>query len=785
MNIKTILVTGICLWSMVGLTACGGGGEGSTPTQENTGGDNTGSDNTGGDNTGGDNTGGDNTGGDSTGGDNTGGDNTGGDNTGGDNTGGDNTGGDNTGGDNTGGDVTPVGNIAGTVSSEVTDIKVCQLYLYDNAVTNFADAFDQNHANFQTPSSPITDTAPISTSAISTSGEYSFENIETGNYKLVLNCLVGQDIQDESQLVDDPIQYDGHTIPNPAGITPNTLSITVTADATSNNDFVDSRVKPVVDDTVDVIVKADMTDLNNHQAELHDMWSTINRISPTNGVTAISGLKANLVRMLGGIKKNVDGTNVPDLDYDIASYNEQTNKYEYNFQPLVNRINTIVKNTNSKNINEIYQIVLDQPPWAFQRGHSFIPDDQPYDGISFKESQRVSHYGNSLPPKDKVAYNEFLQATINHLVAEYGEETVLSWRFRIGTEIETPDHWYGSEQDFVEHFANSVNAIRAVLPNAKIGLHTRTPNFVYKNGTVTNYKGEKIKSFASALIEYCYDNDIKYDFWGVSDYPFITQASTRDPKTKYDQFFKALVEHPKWQQGTVIDVEEYSVITRMGFVAPIYAYITSDSPQADTFNVALTDEFYQNNVNQVFQWGLRNGDKPWPVEIFATMFGKPRISADVNAETVGSVVVTDVNDNSIEAVTYHYDPQSLEAKNDRNVKLTFNVDKPEGTTFYYRKKLAAPKNHAYYNFMAQPSASGWLKTDKNYYNKYGAPGIVLNDTGLAQWENYQNPTPMAWTQWQSDSTIARSDGESGSQVNVSSVLPLFSFEKTQIKWTAN
>ena len=124
----------------------------------------------------------------------------------------------------------------------------------------------------------------------------------------------------------------------------------------------------------------------------------------------------------------------------------------------------------------------------------------------------------------------------------------------------------------------------------------------------------------------------------------------------------------------------------MGFVAPIYAYITADSPQADTFNIALTDEFYRHEINEVFQWGLRNGDKPWPVEIFKTMLGQPRIDVDVNVNTVGSIVVTDLSDNSIQAVTYHYDPRDLEAENNRQVKLSFKVDKPIGTTYTYRKK---------------------------------------------------------------------------------------------------
>lgn len=734
MKIKTILATSICLWSVVGLTACGSrDSSGSSDTQPEQNQPDTGDNNTGSDNSGGDNSGGDN----------------------------------------------KNGEISGKVISDITNTSTCQLYLYDQSVTKFADAFDQTHDDFNMPESGINGTAPLSTSSISESGNYHFTNVEPGSYKLVLNCLVSQDVQDQSQLVDDPIQYNGFNIPNPDGIVPNIVSVSLTDNSAVNEDFIDSRIKPDIDENADVVVKVDVTDPNARQATLHDMWGTINRIAPKNGVTIIDGLKVNTVRMLGGIlKTDENGNKVPDLDYDIASYNEQSKEYEYNFQPLVNRINAIINKGHN-----LHQIVLDQPPWAFQTGYTFIPEGQK-DGIHFRENERISHYGNSLPPKDKEAYNQFLQATISHLVSVYGEETVLSWRFRIGTEIETPDHWYGTEQDFVEHFANSVKAIRAVLPQAKIGLHTRTPSFVYKNGTVTNYKNEPIKSFANAIIEYCYDNNIKYDFWGVSDYPFITNASTRDPKSKFEHFFKPLVEHPKWQQDTIIDIEEYTVITHMGFVPPYYAYISSDSPQADTFNVALTDEFYQHQVDQVFQWGLRNGEKPWNIKVFETMFGLPRISAEVNTDTVGSIVVSDPADNSIQAVSYHYDPKDLEAKNDRNVKLSFNVDKPVGTTFYYRKKLAAPDHHAFYSFMNQSAASNWLKSGR-MYNKYGRPDIVLNETGLAQWQNYQHPTSIVWSDWKAAVTVAKNNKEAGSQVIIDTVLPLFSYEKTEIKWSNN
>ena len=540
---------------------------------------------------------------------------------------------------------------------------------------------------------------------------------------------------------------------------------------------------PINNPVADVVIQADITDSSAFKPNLYDMWNTINRIAPKNGVTALDGLHINTVRMLGGItKRDAEGNKVPDLEYDTATYNTETNNYEYNFTPLTNRIDAIIKQG-----KKLFQIVLDQPPWAFQTGHTFIPGDN-FDGVNFLEKQRISHYGNSLPPKDMVAYNEFLQAMMKHLVLEYGAEQVLSWRFRIGTEIETPDHWYGTEADFLAHFGNSVNAIRAVLPNAIIGLHTRAPDYIYRNGTVTNYKFEAIKSFASALIEYSHENNIQYDFWGVSDYPFINNVDTRDPKTKYALFFKGLVEHPQWQTDAIVDIEEYSVITRMGFVAPTYAYITSQSPHADTFNIALTNEFYKNDIQQIFQWGLRSGNKPWFVEAFSSMINQPRVLANVikqNGEQVNnvdSIIVTDPNDNKITSIIYHYDPSDLEAINNREITQSFRTSFPVGTTYYYRKKLAAPEHHAFYTFMTLPNATSWLRTDETYFTKYGNPNIVLNEAGKALWQAYRHNNPLRWTQWESGTTVALNDNQEGSQININSTLPLFSFEKTEIKW---
>tara|TARA_R110002049_G_scaffold186379_3_gene354680 strand:+ start:8860 stop:9252 length:393 start_codon:yes stop_codon:yes gene_type:complete len=118
------------------------------------------------------------------------------------------------------------------------------------------------------------------------------------------------------------------------------------------------------------------------------------------------------VRMIGGINKTVNGQRVPDYEYDPCRYDSITNTYVYNWTNLLLRIDAI-RNSSTK----IFQIVLDQPCWAFQHGYNFVPDGQPYNGTDFKGSERITSYGNSLPPKDKVAYSNFVKALMQELVA--------------------------------------------------------------------------------------------------------------------------------------------------------------------------------------------------------------------------------------------------------------------------------------------------------------------------------------------------------------------------------
>ena len=530
-----------------------------------------------------------------------------------------------------------------------------------------------------------------------------------------------------------------------------------------------------------VVLSTDFTNSTNNKGELKNIWNVVNRISPTSGAGVRAGLDVNTVRMIGGINKKVNGVNVPDLDFDPVSYDAATNSYIYNWSVLTKRIDAIKRDG-----TKIFQLVLDQVPWAFQEGYTFIPTGT-RDNINFREDERVTHYGNSLPPKDKVAYFNFVKAMMTQLVATYGQQEVLSWRFRVGSEIETPDHWKGNEQDFIDHFANTVKAVREVLPNAVIGIHTREPNFLYSNGTVLNYKGEPIKSFANGIIDYCYANNIRYDFWGASEYVTINSASDRDITQKYTQLFAPLINNPKWNPNATFDVMEYAIVTTMNGADGL-GYINCATPHSEIINLAYSNLFYKNQskgLQNLFRWGQRPGTtNPPSIEILRTMEGKNRFSttisgtAGIATNQLDAIFSQSTDEKNIDVLAYNMSASSLNYQNDETVKLSFNSSYPVGTVLEYRNMAYGKDQDDLENFLKNEPSSGWIKTG---FDRKGDPSRTLNADGIAAWASYTNPNPYSFTSWKTITTLARTDGGSGSLVTITTTLPSFAFKKFEFR----
>ena len=528
-----------------------------------------------------------------------------------------------------------------------------------------------------------------------------------------------------------------------------------------------------------VNLSADFTNESDEIAPLHNIWTIANRISPQNGSNVRPGLKMNTVRMIGGIKKTVNGENVKDLDFDTCLYDPINNIYVYRFEPLIERLNKII---NSQ--TEIHQIVLDQPPWAFQHGYTFIPEGT-RDNVNFRENEQISIYGNSLPPADKVAYHDYIVALITELVANYGEEMVSSWRFRVGSEIETPDHWYGTKQDFIEHFENTESAVRTVLPNAIIGLHTRAPNFLYKNGSVLNYKGEPFASFVEGLIEYCFDNNVQYDFWGISDYVVLGNSNLRNMSIKYDNLFADLLNHPKWNTNATIDLMEYATVTTMNG-ADGNGFINAETSHAEVVELYFSNIFYKNKDNGldlIYRWGNRTGSQDPPgISILNSMNGKvyytTAISGTPETSTNDIDAIFSKNDNATEydVLIFNYNNSSLNYVDNEVVKVSFTSELPEGTTLYYRSISYDKTNNKLQNFLIENP--GFVKSG---FDDKGSPERTLTEEGFMAYEAYENPKPHQYSDWESIVTTARNDGEAGSIISVQTEVPSFAFEKFEFR----
>ena len=531
-----------------------------------------------------------------------------------------------------------------------------------------------------------------------------------------------------------------------------------------------------------VTLTADYTSEGNRRDTIHNMWTVANRISPATGGIVRSGMNINAVRMLGGILKTVDGKKVPDYNYDPCYYDSASNTYVYNWAPLKSRINSQLNSDYN-----FFQFVVDQPPWAFQHDYSFIPEGT-RDSIHFRENERQSIYGNSLPPSDPIAFHEFIKAMMEELISTYGRSVVEQWRFRIGSEIETPEHWYGSKQDFIDHFANTVSAIREVLPTAKVGLHTREPGFIYKNGTVLNYKGEPITSFVQDLIEYCYDNDITYNFWGISEYVLINSTTDRDISKKYEELLAPFVENPKWNNEATIDIMEYSVVTDMN-PPDGGGLLTVGTSHSGAFDVVLADMFYSNDtlgLNQVYRWGQRpNSTDPPSIELLTSMEGKIRYlnnrsgSPAVLGNIINAIFCKSAASHDYDVLAFNYNVGSLEYKDDEDVAIVIKSQLPVGSLVSYRNMVCGEDQNELQNFLKNEPADGWVKDGWDWK---GSPPRTLNEAGLQAWQAYSNPNPCRWSAWKFQTTQNRTDGGEGSEIRIETNLSSFSLEKIEIRY---
>ncbi|WP_371193787.1 hypothetical protein [Glaciecola sp. SC05] len=535
--------------------------------------------------------------------------------------------------------------------------------------------------------------------------------------------------------------------------------------------------KDVTSQTNHVTLSVDFSKSANATGEVFDFFDVSVRTqnASVNSIPAKFDRRAkvNTVRMLGGFFNK-------DLQADTYKWDGEN--YVYDFKQATNRIDAWLGND-----WDIFQIVLDNPPWAFQRGMVFVDEANGKDYLS-KDARGV--YGNVLPPNDPVAWRMYISAFIQHLVNTYGEEMVRSWRFRVGSEIDTrPQHWAATRQEFFDHYKNTVEAVHAVLPEAKVGTQFREASF---KGRYVDYTGNTEDAYAPHFVEWAKANDVHYDFIAISYYPHIHKPQELDMALVYAHDMAPVQRHPDWSPEASFEIHEFKLISKMqrgGFVSVATSHSSS-------FFAMMAKMVLENGIAEVFQWGnVRKGE--YIAEAMTQLAlhsmvgnhlfvnqrtGEPKIANN----RVDGIFTQKPDKQGFDMLLFNFNATDLSYQAPESIRLVLNVDFAEGTAFNYRlANIDASNNHNdlfYADFSEQlisQSKGGWLVDD---IHATSSPNKRLSNAGQIAFtqakQSYIKNNRLLWSDWQSLKVSTNGSGQS--QIVIESTLASFGVQRIEV-----
>ena len=528
-----------------------------------------------------------------------------------------------------------------------------------------------------------------------------------------------------------------------------------------------------------VTLVSDFTDNHAQIGEVYDFFDVAVRTergSPKS-IPATFGRrpKVNTVRLLGGWFNQ-------DLSGDTYLWDGE--QYIYNFEAAFAKLDSWLKGD-----WDIFQIVLDNPPWAFQRGYKFVEEP---DGEHYLLKDKVGVYGNGLPPNDATAWNNYIRAFITELVERYGKERVLKWRFRVGSEIDTrPQHWAATREEFFDHYRNTVAAIKTVLPSAKVGAHFREAS--HKSRYI-DYTGNKEDAYAPHFVSWAKENNVPYDFLAISYYPHITHPHEMDMERVYANQIAPILEHADYNPEASFEIHEYKFIVKMkraGFVSVATSHNSA-------FFAMLGKMMLTHNIKEVFQWGnVQEGSySPEAMTQLAlfSMVGNTlyentsSVSKTLKGNTVNGIFTKREADEGIDVLTFSFNNENMEALEPELLQIHVRVDKPAGTQFQYRMAQIDSETNIEQQFfndfpksMVIESEGGWRKADAH---PTASVRDALNQTGQDAFrvhrEKYGKVTSLKWSGWIEGRTHQASSETS--TVSIEASISSFSVQKYEVRW---
>ena len=530
----------------------------------------------------------------------------------------------------------------------------------------------------------------------------------------------------------------------------------------------------------DVVLEADFTKEESALGVVYDFWDVHNRLPPFESINVPSlgkkGAKINCVRLLGGWRS---------MDTSVDAYKWDGEAYVYDWEVLKRRIDVVLASG-----MELYQFVLDNPPWAFQRGLTFV--DEP-DGIHYLKKDMNATYGNPVPPNDPEAWARFIEEMMRELVRSYGRETVAGWRFRVGSEIDTrPGHWVGTMEQFFEHYRITSNAVWSVVPEAKVGVQFREATM---ENNYIDYTGKNEGSYGAPFIEWAKANGIHYDFIGVSFYPIYTREDEVDLEQAYALDFAVMNDHPDRLAGSSFEIHEYAAMAQIQKGNFVWL---SNSYEA-AFFVNLACLVYDKNIAKVHQWRKSSfEDKIYSPEVLAkaaldTMVGKQRFAVsrlgepEVKGNMIDGIFARGEGE-ALDALIFNYNANP-QYRDDESLLIRMKTQLPVGASFRYRIATYSAEECAFQRFaadypkaLAQESDGGWVRDG---ISSNGQPAKSLNEEGYRFFESvaddYTQYNELQWGEWRSGVTFAAPGEGPGSEIILGVGLPSFSFRKIEVR----
>ncbi len=402
-----------------------------------------------------------------------------------------------------------------------------------------------------------------------------------------------------------------------------------------------------------------------------DHLDTYNRINPEGGFRSpiVSNAGIGLVRPLGGLVK--DGR--VNLDRDTYRWNAQRQRYETDFTTLTQQLDQVERQG-----FQVHQIVLDNPSWDFQRdARGRFPGG--------RNNYIISTYGNATPPVSNTRWTNYLREAVQAIVDHLGIDAASEIQYGIGREIGTSGHWTGTQFQFFEFYRLSVEAVRSVIPNAKIGSH-----FLW--GTSNNF-------WAVDFLGYCSRNNVPYDFVAVSYYPFYNRANRTNFDLVYRDDFRVITTNRNWNRNAKLEVHEFALIKSLSNGGA--SFDEAPAQHQNSFLVGMMKMFYQNGMNNLTLWG--NGEQYGPAftelrSMVGNRFYRNAKSGDqrFDGNFVNGLFSRNERDNSYDIMAYNYSAdvnRNQRQGTAEDIVVRATISSPPGTRYRWRVVTYNPSNN--------------------------------------------------------------------------------------------